>query len=107
MRLLLFGPPASGKGTQAELLARNMAIVQVATGDILRHELAAGSALGAEARAYMDRGDLVPDSLIIEMIAERLLRPDCAKGFLLDGFPRTVPQAEALETLLHSLDMTL
>ena len=107
MRLLLFGPPASGKGTQAELLARNMAIVQVATGDILRAELAAGSALGAAARAYMDRGDLVPDALIIEMIAERLLRPDCAMGFLLDGFPRTVPQAEALETLLASLHMTL
>jgi adenylate kinase len=84
-----------------------MAIVQVATGDILRAELAAGSALGRAARGYMDRGDLVPDALIIEMIAERLLRPDCAKGFLLDGFPRTVPQAEALETLLSSLAMTL
>jgi adenylate kinase len=107
VRLLLFGPPASGKGTQAELLVRRMAIVQVATGDILRAELHAGSALGRAARVYMDRGDLVPDGLIIEMIAERLLRPDCASGFLLDGFPRTVPQAEALEVLLSSLSMTL
>jgi adenylate kinase len=107
VRVLLFGPPASGKGTQAELLVRRMAIVQVATGDILRAELAAGSALGRAARVYMDRGDLVPDALIIEMIAERLLRPDCATGFLLDGFPRTVPQAEALEVLLSSLSMTL
>lgn len=107
VRLLLFGPPASGKGTQAELLAQNMAIAQVATGDILRAELAAGSVLGVAARAFMDRGDLVPDALIIEMIAERLRRPDCAKGFLLDGFPRTVPQAEALETLLSALAMKL
>jgi adenylate kinase len=107
VRLLLFGPPASGKGTQAELLTRSMAIVQVATGDILRAELAAGSALGRAARNFMDRGDLVPDGLIIEMIAERLVRPDCAPGFLLDGFPRTVPQAEALEALLSSLAMAL
>jgi adenylate kinase len=107
VRLLLFGPPASGKGTQADFLVRHMEIAPVATGDILRAELAGGSALGRAARAYMDRGDLVPDGLIIEMIAERLQRPDCAKGFLLDGFPRTVPQAEALETLLASLAMTL
>lgn len=107
MRLLLFGPPASGKGTQADQLVHDMAIVQVATGDLLRAELASRSPLGLAARAYMDRGDLVPDALIIEMIAERLLRPDCAKGFLLDGFPRTVPQAEALESLLATLSMTL
>jgi adenylate kinase len=107
VRLLLFGPPASGKGTQAEMLTRSMAIVQIATGDILRAELAAGSALGMAARTYMDRGDLVPDGVIIEMIAERLVRPDCAAGFLLDGFPRTVPQAEALETMLASLGMAL
>lgn len=107
MRLLLFGPPASGKGTQAELLTRSLAIVQIATGDILRAELAAGSTLGRAARVYMNRGDLVPDGLIVEMIAERLLRPDCGQGFLLDGFPRTVPQAEALERLLTSLNMAL
>jgi adenylate kinase len=107
VRLLLFGPPASGKGTQAELLTRTMGIVQVATGDLLRAELAAGSGLGRAARAYMDRGDLVPDQLIIEMIAVRLLSPDCAGGFLLDGFPRTVPQAKALEALLATLTMTL
>jgi adenylate kinase len=107
VRLLLFGPPASGKGTQADRVTRAMGIVQIATGDILRAELAAGSALGTAARTYMNRGDLVPDALIIKMIAERLVRPDCSTGFLLDGFPRTVPQAEALQTMLSSLGMAL
>jgi adenylate kinase len=107
MRLLLFGPPASGKGTQAQLLARALRVVQIATGDILRAQLAAGTSLGRQAQAHMDRGDLVPDELMIAIIEDRLRRPDLASGFLLDGFPRTVPQARALEELLTSLSMAL
>src|SRR5206468_12087974 len=89
MRLLFLGPPGAGKGTQARELAREWGVPQVATGDMLREAMAAGTPLGREAKAYMDTGALVPDDVIIRMIAERLRRPDARKGFLLDGFPRT------------------
>ena len=103
MNLLLFGPPASGKGTQADLLSERLGIPQVATGNILRAELTNRSRLGLQAEAFMQRGDLVPDGLMIGIIRERLRRPDCRHGFILDGFPRTVPQAQALEELVSSL----
>jgi adenylate kinase len=100
MRVVLLGPPGAGKGTQARQLATRWGVPQVATGDMLRAAVAAGTPLGREARRYMDAGDLVPDSVIIGLIAERLAQPDAAKGFVLDGFPRTVAQAEALDRLL-------
>jgi adenylate kinase len=105
VNLLLFGPPACGKGTQADLLSERLGIPQVATGNILRAELASRSQLGLEAKAFMEHGDLVPDGLMIEIIRERLGRPDCQHGFLLDGFPRTVGQAQALEELVSSLGL--
>ena len=100
MRLAFLGPPGAGKETQARELARRWGIPQVATGDMLRESVAAGTALGREAKAYMDRGYLVPDALIVAMVGERLSRPDAARGYILDGFPRTIPQAEALARLL-------
>ncbi len=106
-RLLLFGPPASGKGTQADVLSENLGIPQVATGNILRAEVALRSALGLRARGYMDSGDLVPDTLMIDIIRARLRHRDCEYGFLLDGFPRTVPQAEALDGLFFSIGIRL
>jgi len=103
MRLILLGAPGAGKGTVAKLLTKLDGSVQISTGDILRGAVQAGSDLGKQAKAYMDRGDLVPDSLIMDIMEKRLQEPDCQKGFLLDGFPRTIPQAEALKTLLAKL----
>lgn len=100
MRLVFLGPPGAGKGTQARDLAREWGVPQIATGDMLREAVAAGTPLGRQAKAYMDRGALVPDDVIIGLIAERLAQPDAKSGFILDGFPRTMPQAEALERLL-------
>ena len=100
MRVAFLGPPGAGKGTQARELAREWGVPHVATGDMLRDAAAAGTPLGREAKGYMDKGALVPDEVIIRMIAERLRRPDAGRGFLLDGFPRTVPQAEALAEML-------
>ncbi len=107
MKLILLGAPGAGKGTVARLLTAVDGSVQISTGDILRGEVQAGSDLGKQAEAYMNRGDLVPDGLIMDMMEKRLQEPDCATGFLLDGFPRTIPQAEALKKLLAKLDITL
>jgi adenylate kinase len=100
VRLVFLGPPGAGKGTQARDLAGAWGVPQVATGDMLREAVAAGTPLGREARRFMDQGALVPDDVIVGLIGERLAQPDAKKGFVLDGFPRTIPQAEALERLL-------
>ncbi|HEX7247406.1 MAG TPA: adenylate kinase [Actinomycetota bacterium] len=107
MRLVLLGPPGAGKGTQAQQLIERFDIPQISTGDILREHVQRGSGLGIMARAYMDRGEYVPDELVVRMVMDRLAMPDAEAGFILDGFPRTVPQAEALETALEQVDRPL
>jgi adenylate kinase len=107
MKIILLGAPGAGKGTVAKLLTEMDGSIQISTGDILRAAVKEGAALGKEAKAYMDRGDLVPDSLIMKIMETRLQQPDCRKGFILDGFPRTIPQAEALKKLLASLKVKL
>ena len=107
MRIVLVGPPASGKGTQAGRIIDRFGGVHIATGDILRSNAERGTELGRTASRYMDRGDLVPDEVIIDMVLERMGEDDCAGGFVLDGFPRTVPQAEALEGRLEELGRPL
>jgi adenylate kinase len=96
LNLILLGPPGAGKGTQAELLTAEFPLAYIATGDMLRAAVAAGTPLGRQAKQYLESGELVPDEVIISVILERLQDDDAADGFLLDGFPRTVPQAEAL-----------
>jgi len=107
VRLIFLGPPGAGKGTQARQLAREWGVPQVATGDMLRAAAENGTRLGLEAKRYMDRGALVPDSVVIGLVDERLEQPDAAAGFLLDGFPRTVAQAEALDLLLERRGLEL
>ena len=100
MRLVLLGPPGAGKGTQGGLLAERYGIPQISTGEILRDHVQRGTRLGIQARSYMDRGEYVPDAVVVSMVMDRLAEPDADKGFILDGFPRTVAQAEALERAL-------
>ena len=107
MRIVLLGAPGAGKGTVAKLLTAYDGSVQISTGDILRAAVKTGSELGKKAKGYMERGELVPDSLIMEIMEARLQEPDCAKGFILDGFPRTIPQAEDLKKLLAKLKLKL
>ena len=97
MRLILLGPPGAGKGTQAEKIATGFGMPQLSTGDMLREAVASGTDIGLQAKAIMDRGDLVPDALVVAAVADRLDEPDAANGFVLDGFPRTLAQAEALD----------
>jgi adenylate kinase len=99
MRLILLGPPGAGKGTQAEKLSAYLGVPRISTGDILRHNVAENTDLGKKAKAFMDSGKLVPDDLVIAMVERRLKEPDAKKGFILDGFPRTIAQAEALSKL--------
>ncbi len=107
MKVMLLGAPGAGKGTVAKLLTALDGSVQISTGDILRAEVRAGSELGKDAKRYMDAGDLVPDSVIMGMMEKRLQEPDCRKGFLLDGFPRTIPQAEELKKLMARINIDL
>lgn len=107
MRLVLVGPPGAGKGTQAQFIASHLAVPKVSTGDIFRYNVSAGTELGLQARAYMDRGDLVPDEITIAMVRDRLAEDDAQPGFLLDGFPRNVPQADTLKKALAEWGLQL
>jgi adenylate kinase len=107
MRLILLGAPGAGKGTQAAFICRQFGIPQISTGDMLRAAVKAGSPLGLQAKAVMDAGALVSDDLIIHLVKERIAQPDCAGGFLFDGFPRTIPQADAMKTAQVQLDHVL
>ena len=104
MRIILLGMPGAGKGTQAQFLIEKYRIPQISTGDMLRASIKSGTALGREAQKYMDRGELVPDHVVIELVRERVKQPDCAQGFIIDGFPRTVTQAEALRDAGTDID---
>lgn len=107
MRILLLGMPGAGKGTQAQFLTEKFKIPQISTGDMLRAAAEAGTALGREAKEYMDRGLLVPDHIVIELVKERVKQPDCANGFIIDGFPRTIAQAEALRKAGIDIDFVI
>ncbi len=106
-RLLMLGPPGCGKGTQARRLVARLGVPQISTGDMLRAAVAAGTSVGSQAQEYMAKGSLVPDEVVIGVAAERLAEPDAKTGFILDGFPRTLAQAEALDSLLEGMDVAL
>jgi adenylate kinase len=107
MNLILLGPPGAGKGTQAKILAKKFAIPQISTGDILRGAVKEETPMGIKAKSYMDAGTLVPDEVVVGIVEERLAKPDCADGFILDGFPRTVGQADALKITLAGMGKTI
>ena len=107
MRIVMMGPPGAGKGTQAKMLQRRLGVPQISTGDMLREAQQQGTSLGREAESYLRRGVLVPDDVVISIVVERLQAPDCADGFILDGFPRTVEQALALDRLLTTRGQAL
>jgi adenylate kinase len=107
VRLVLVGPPGAGKGTQAQFISSNLSIPKISTGDIFRYNVSTGTELGRQAKAFMDRGDLVPDEVTIAMVSSRLQEDDAQDGFLLDGFPRNVPQAETLKKMLAEWDQKL
>ena len=107
MQIVLFGPPGAGKGTQAKFISEQYNVPHISTGDILRENVREGTELGKKAKVYMDKGALVPDSVLIDIIKERLQKPDTRRGFLLDGFPRTLPQAESLDEILDDINKKL
>ncbi|MDF1736655.1 MAG: adenylate kinase [Minwuia sp.] len=107
MNIILFGPPGAGKGTQAEFIVNRFQVVQLSTGDMLRAAVSQGTELGKMAKAVMDAGDLVDDAIILGIIGDRISEPDCKNGFILDGFPRTLPQAEGLDVMLSEKGMKL
>jgi len=107
MKLILLGPPGAGKGTQAKMLTERFSIPQISTGDILRAAVKDGTPMGLKAKQYMDAGGLVPDEVVVGIVRDRLLEADCINGFILDGFPRTVAQADALQTSLEEMDKAL
>lgn len=107
MMLILLGAPGAGKGTQAEQICQRLHIPAISTGNILREALKSGTELGLKAKSFMDAGNLVPDDVVIDMLKERISEPDCKDGFILDGFPRTIPQAEALDAMGVSIDRVI
>ena len=107
MKLILLGAPGAGKGTQAEVISEKLSIPAISTGNIIREALANGTEMGLKAKSFIDAGQLVPDDVVIGIIKERLAKDDCAAGFILDGFPRTIPQAEALDTMGVTIDKVI
>lgn len=107
MKLILLGAPGAGKGTQAEVISEKLSIPAISTGNIIREALANGTEMGLKAKSFIDAGQLVPDEVVIGIIKERLAKDDCANGFILDGFPRTIPQAEALDTMGVTIDRVI
>ncbi|MCS5695839.1 MULTISPECIES: adenylate kinase [Desulfofundulus] len=107
MKLLIMGPPGAGKGTQAEMLVKELNITHISTGDMFRAAIKEGTVMGKKAKEYMDKGELVPDEVVVGMVKDRLQKPDCEKGFLLDGFPRTLAQAQALDETLQDMNIQL
>lgn len=107
MKIIMLGAPGAGKGTQAKMIAEKCQIPHISTGDIFRANIKNGTELGAKAKSYMDKGLLVPDELVCDLVVDRIQQADCEKGYILDGFPRTIPQAEALEAALNAIDQKL